>query len=99
MTVIAPMVAVADRVLVSVTCCEALLPTRREPKLTVVAEALITGAVPAPEAVITVGEFVALLATEMVAARLPLVCGANVIVAVTLEPAAMVVPFAMPLTE
>jgi hypothetical protein len=67
------MVAVAVPVLVSVTCCEALLPVNSEPKLTLVLEALSVaeGAVPVPLAVMFVGEFVALLAIEIVAASAP----------------------------
>lgn len=95
----APMVAVAVPVLVSVTCCEALLPISSEPKLRVVADALMTGASPVPEAVMVVGELVALLAIEIVEARLPVVCGANVIVAIALPPAAITEPLPMPLTE
>jgi hypothetical protein len=45
------------------------------------------------------GEFVALLAIEIVAASEPELCGVNVMVRVALAPAAMVEPFAMPLTK
>lgn len=95
----APMVAVAEPILVRVTCCDVLLPTEREPKLRVVADAVIVGAVPEPDAVMAVGEFVALLAIEIVVARLPMLWGANVIVAVAAAPGAIVEPVAMPLTE
>lgn len=98
-TVTLLIVAVALPVLVSVTCFDELLPTAIEPKLRLVGDALIVAAVPVPFAVIVVGEFVALLAIEMVAESAAALCGANVTVAVAEAPAAIVVPFAIPVTE
>ena len=86
----------------SVTCCEALLPVVTEPKLTVVGEAVSVaeaGAAPVPDAEIVVGEFVALLAMEIVAESAPVLWGANVTFKVALAPAAMVEPLASPVTE
>src|SRR5438045_1767678 len=74
-------VAVTFPVLVSVTCCDALVPVVTEPKLAVVGEAVSVaeaGAAPVPDAEIVVGEFVALLAMEIVAESVTLLCGANV---------------------
>ena len=66
------MVAVAVPVLVSVTCCDALAPVATEPKVRLVADALIVaepppGDVPVPLAVMIVGEFVAVVTREIVA--------------------------------
>jgi hypothetical protein len=93
------MVAVAVPVLVSVTCCEVLLPTAIEPKFRIVGEALSVAEVPVPDAVITVGEFVALLAIEIVAESAAALCGANVTVAMAVAPGAIVEPLAIPVTE
>lgn len=98
-TVMPLMVAVAVPVLVSVTCCEALLPVVTEPKFKLVAETLIAAEVPVPLALTIAGELVALLAIEIVAESGAALCGANVIVAVLEVPAAIVLPVAMPLTE
>ena len=62
--------------MVSVICCEVLLPTGTEPKLRVVADASSVAepppeVVPVPLTAIVVGEFVALLATETVAESAP----------------------------
>jgi hypothetical protein len=93
------MVAVAVPVLVSVTCCDALLPTITDPKVRLVDEALIVAEVPVPDAVITAGEFVALLAIEIVAESAVALCGVNVMVAVAVAPGAIVEPLAIPATE
>jgi hypothetical protein len=98
-TVTVLIVAVAPPVLVSVTCCEALLPVRTEPNVRDVVDALRVATAPLPLAAMEVGEFVALLATETVAERAPALCGANVTVRVAVAPAAMVAPFAIPLME
>jgi hypothetical protein len=55
--------------------------------------------VPVPLAVMVAGELVALLPIEIAAVRTTALCGANVMVAVTAAPGAMVEPFAIPLTE
>ena len=87
--------------MVSVTCCAELLPVLTFPKLTLVADALSAaeGAVPVPLAVIASGEFVALLAIEIVAESAPALCGANATVSVALAPGAIVVPLPIPLAE
>lgn len=85
--------------LVNVTCCDALLPTLTDPKLSVVDDALRVADVPVPDAAIATGEFVALLAIEIVAESAAALCGANVMVAVAVAPGGIVVPLATPLTE
>ena len=65
------MVAVAVPVFVIVTCCDALLPVVTEPKLRLVLDALSVAVAPVPLAVMVVGEFVALLAIEIVAESAP----------------------------
>lgn len=98
-TVMPLTVAVAVPVLVSVTCCEALLPVVTEPKFKLDAERLIAAVVPVPLAVMVAGELVALLAIVIVAASGDAVCGVNLMVAVFDVPTAIVSPVAMPLTE
>lgn len=99
MSVTALMVAVAVPVLVIVTCWVVLLPTEIEPKFKMVGDALSVAEVPVPFAVIVTGEFVALLAIEIVAANAAALCGAKVTVAVAVAPGAIVVPLAIPVTE
>lgn len=57
------------------------------------------GAVPVPLAAMVAGEFVALLAIEIVAGNAAALCGANVIVMTAVAPGAMLEPLTIPLTE
>lgn len=78
------------------------VPVLTLPKASEAGDTVITGfggAIPVPLAMITAGEFVALLAMEIVAESAAALCGANVAVATALAPAAMVVPLAIPETE
>ena len=78
------------------------VPVLTLPKASDAGETVIAGfdaAIPVPLAVMTAGELLALLAIEIVAESAAAVCGANVMVATALAPAAMVDPLAMPLTE
>lgn len=92
------MVAVAVPVFVSVICCDVLLPTATDPKLSEVEDAVIVAAVPVPETVTVAGELLALLTNETDPDTAPVVVGANVTFAVTLAPAATVVPALTPVT-
>ena len=77
---------------VTVTVCEALLPTLTDPKLREVGLAFNcpTGFTPVPVRETASGEFEALLATDSVPVVLPAAVGANFTVNVALWPAARV---------
>src|SRR5213082_2207121 len=91
-------VAVAVPVFVRVTCCDVLLPSITEPKLSEVEDAPMVAAVPVPDTVTVAGELLALLTKDTVPETAPDVVGVNVTFAVTLAPAATVVPALTPVT-
>jgi hypothetical protein len=80
----------------SVIVCVPLLPTFTLPKLTALGLAESCGATPVPVAVITAGEFVALLTTETVPFTVPVVVGANTIESTVACPALSAIGTAIP---